>query len=234
MPFELRPRREVSLLFAGIGLLAAAIWADRQDVEPVYSPYFGEYEGDEINPIDRLGYTVKNQQAADRADFGLYGGPTLPLLLSFDARIRQDYPLILLMWLQTMLLTFALGSLIKNTANRPRPYIYNANWMAEWTLTRGDRAAFLSGHAANATAGAVLFAALLEAYDRPLAAYGRLLAVGVAGGTAYLRVRAAKHWPTDAVAGVLLGAGVAGAIVRWHRRSGSGQPKTMAAKPSGR
>ncbi|WP_116107427.1 phosphatase PAP2 family protein [Lewinella sp. IMCC34191] len=218
MPFDLRPRREISLLLAGVGLLAAAIWADRQDVEPVYSPYSGEYRGDEINPIDRLGYTHKNQRAADRADFGLYGGPTLPLLLSFDARTRKHYPLILMMWLQTMLLTFSLSSLIKNTANRPRPYIYNENWIPDQILTRRDRAAFLSGHAANAAAGSVLFAALLEGYDRPLALYGRLLAVSVSGLTAYLRVRAAKHWPTDAVAGVLLGTGVAAAIVRWHTR----------------
>ena len=220
MPFELRKNREIRLILAGLSLLGLAAWVDRQDVEPVYSPYSGDYQGDEINPIDRLGSTVRNQRAADLADFGLYGGPTLPLLLSFDARVRPHYPLILTVWLETMLLTFALSSLIKNTANRPRPYIYNADWMPDRKLSRKDRAAFLSGHAANATAGSVLFAALLEAYDRPLAPYGRLLAVGVAGTTAFLRVRAGKHWPTDAVAGILLGAGAAGEMIRRHRKRG--------------
>ena len=218
MPFELRKNRELRLLLAGVSLLGLAVWVDHKDVEPVYSPYVGDYQGEEINPIDRLGYTVKNRRAADLADFGLYGGPTLPLLLSFDACVRPHYPLILTIWLETMLLTFASSSLIKNIANRPRPYVYNENWLPDRILTRKDRAAFLSGHAANAAAGSVLFAALLEAYDRPLAPYGRLLAVGVAGLTAFLRVRAGKHWPTDALAGILLGAGAAGEMIRRHRK----------------
>ena len=218
MPFKLDTAREVALVLTGLGLLGVAAWLDRQDVDPVYSPWSGDYQGDEINPVDRLGYNVRNDHAADLADFGLYGGPTLPLLLSFDARTRPHYPLILLLWLQTMLLTFALASLIKNTANRPRPYVYNASWHPRRPLSRKDRAAFLSGHAANAAAGSVLFANLLEAYDRPLAPYGRLLAVSVAGLTAFLRIKAARHWITDATAGVLLGGGIAGAVVRLHRR----------------
>ncbi|THH40430.1 phosphatase PAP2 family protein [Neolewinella litorea] len=219
MPFQLHPPREYALISTGLVLIAAALWVDYRDVEPVYSPYSGEYQGHEINPIDRLGYTVRDDRAGNLADVGLFGGPVLPILLSFDQRTRPHYPLILVLWLQTMLLTFALTSLIKNTANRPRPYIYNANWHPERLLSRKDRAAFLSGHAANATAGGVLFAALLEAYDRPLATYGRLIAVAVAGFTAFLRVKAGRHWVTDATAGILLGGAVAGAVIRLHRPS---------------
>lgn len=226
MPFRPHPPREIALVLAGLGLVGLAVRADRRDVTPIYAPGVGTYRGRAINALDRLGSTVRRSRPAELADFGLYGGPTLPLLLSFDRFARVQYPLILTMWFETMLLTFSLSSLIKNTANRPRPYVYHADWQPERLLTRNDRAAFLSGHAANATAGAVLFAALLEAYDRPLARYGRPLALAVAGLTAYLRVRAGKHWPTDALAGVLLGGGVAGAVVRWHREdTGSTKPK---------
>ncbi|WP_116125066.1 phosphatase PAP2 family protein [Lewinella sp. IMCC34183] len=221
MPLQLHPPREYALLLTGLTLLAAAAWFDRR-LDPVYSPWTGNYQGDEINPVDRLGYTTRDERAGNLADFGLYGGPTLPLLLSFDPVGRSHYPTVLLIWLQTMLLNFSLSSLIKNTANRPRPYVYTADWHPEQLLTRKDRAAFLSGHAANAAAGSVLFASLLEVYDRPLAPYGRILAVGVAGLTAFLRVKAGKHWITDAAAGVLLGGAVAGAVVRMHGRGGSG------------
>ncbi len=218
MPFQLIKSREITLLLAGVGLIAAAIWVDYRDTEPVFSPYREGYTGKEINPLDRLGFTTRNDRAGQLADAGLYGGPALPLLLSLHPRTRPHYPTILLLWLETMLFTFALSSLIKNVVSRPRPYVYHADWQLERSLTRKDRAAFLSGHAANATAGAVLFAALLEAYATRLAPYGRGLASLVAGGTAYLRVRAGKHWVTDAAAGVLLGGGVAGAMVRIHRR----------------
>ncbi len=218
MPFQLIKAREISLILTGIGVLIAAVCVDRHDTEPVFSPYQEGYSGDEINPLDRLGFTTRNERAGQLADAGLYGGPTLPLLLSLDPRTRPYYPTVLLMWLETMLLTLALSSLIKNVVSRPRPYVYNAEWELDRSLTRKDRAAFISGHAANATAGAVLFAALVEAYDTRAARYGRVLAVVVAGGTAYLRVKAGKHWITDAAAGVLLGGGIAGAMIRMHRR----------------
>ena len=218
MPFILHPPREIRILCFGIALLAAAVWVDRRDPEPVFAPSARDYRGRAINPVDRLGSQVRRPRAGELADFGLYGGPTLPLLLSFDRLVRPHYPRVLVLWLETMLITFAVGSLVKNTANRPRPYVYHADWQPERALSRKDRAAFLSGHAANAAAGSVLFASLLEAYDRPLAPYGRWLALGVAGLTAYLRVRAGKHWPTDVLAGMALGGGVAGAIVMGHRR----------------
>ena len=217
---HLQKEREWSIILAGLGLIAAAVYADRRDDTPVYTPYAADYTGRDINPFDRLGYTVRNRRAGNLADAGLYGGPTLPLLLSLHPRTRPHYPTILVLWLQTMLLTFASSSLLKNTVSRPRPYVYNQDWQVDRPLTRRDRAAFLSGHAANATAGAVLFAELLRAYDGergPWAA--RLLAIGVALGTAFLRVKAGKHWPTDAAAGALLGGGVAGAVMVAHRPS---------------
>lgn len=216
-------RQEISILLAGVGLLVAAVWADRRDGTPVHSPYDEGYTGKEINPIDRLGYTVRDRRAGDLADAGLYGGPALPFLFSLHLRSRKEYPLVLLLWLETMLLTFGVSSLLKNTVGRPRPYIYNASWALEQELTRKDRAAFLSGHAANATAGAVLFAELVRRYFPGWAGLARLLAVGIAGGTAFLRVKAGKHWPTDAVAGVALGSGVAGAMMWVHPPDGRTQ-----------
>ncbi|MBB4079280.1 membrane-associated phospholipid phosphatase [Lewinella aquimaris] len=217
MPLTLNKSREISLLLTGIGLLVAAVYVDHHDNEPVFSPYREGYTGDEINPIDRLGYTARDERAGQFADAGLWGGPTLPLLLSLDPRTRPHYPVVLLLWLQTMLLTFSLSSLIKNTVSRPRPYIYNENWELEQRLTRKDRAAFLSGHAANATAGSVLFASLLATYDHRFARHAKFAAITISCGTAYLRVKAGKHWITDAAAGILLGGGVAGAVINWHK-----------------
>jgi len=216
MLYHLKAGRERRIVAAGIGMLLAAVYLDHRDDTPVFSPYGAGYTGKEINPIDRLGYTVRNPRAGELADVGLYGGPALPFLFSLHRRTRPDYPVIMLLWLETMLLTFGLSSLLKNTVNRPRPYVYHEQWQLTQPLSRKDRAAFISGHTANATAGAVLFAELLRAYFPRRAEGGRWLAVLLAAGTGYLRVRAGKHWPTDAIAGIIVGGAIAGAISLLH------------------
>ena len=219
-PFSLHARRERSLLLTGLALVVAALYVDRRVKTPIFSPYGTEYTGEEINPLDRLGSTVRDRGAAELADAGLYGGLFLPLSLAFHPRTRPSYPTILLLWLETVLLTFSTTSLLKNVISRPRPYVYHADWQLDRPLSRKDRAAFLSGHTSNATAGAVLFAELLRHYRLPGAGGGRLLAAGVALGTAYLRVKAGKHWPTDTLAGIALGGGVAGGNLWLHRPKG--------------
>lgn len=210
---QLKPLREIGILLSGLALLGLAVYLDRRDDTPVFS---AGYLGKRIRRIDRLARTVQDNPSAQLADVGLFGGPTLPFLFSLHPRTRPYYPAILLLWLETMLLTFGLTSVLKNSVNRPRPYIYHESWNPLVALTRNDRAAFLSGHASNATAGVVLFAGLLGSFNSRLAPYARELAVMIAVLTAVLRVRAGKHWPTDVIAGTLLGGGVAGAIVFVH------------------
>ena len=218
MPLRLKLPREATILTATLGLLALARYLDYRDDTPITPDTLRNPRAAAGNPLDALAYRQPDPAAATLADAGLYGGPTLPLLLAFHPRPRQDYPKILLLWRETIGLTFALTSVIKNAASRPRPYVLNPDFDRHAVLTRNDRAAFLSGHAALATAGATLFARLVERYDRNyrLPAWG--IAGIVAGGTGFLRVRAAKHWPTDAVAGVLLGFGVAEGLWQLHFR----------------
>lgn len=218
---ELKPLREIAILFTGIGLLAVAVYLDRRDDTPVFA---AGYLNKRITRIDRLAFTIQDNYSAQLADVGLYGGPSLPFLFSLHPRTRPYYPAVLLMWLETMLLTFGLTSVLKNTANRPRPYIFDEAWNPLLALSRNDRAAFLSGHASNATAGVVLFAGLLGTFNSRLAPYARELAVMIAVLTAVLRVKAGKHWPTDVIAGTLLGGGVAGAIVALHAIPVGGDP----------
>lgn len=210
--------RETALLGTGLALIGLAVYFDRNVRLPVTVATLRNPAAFSRNPLDILGYDVTDVRAANMADIGLYGGPTLPLLLSLHPRPRPDYPVILVMWLETMLLTFALASVIKNRTSRPRPYVLNDTFPFDQQLNRNDRAAFLSGHAALATAGSVLFARLVNHYSTNLAGYFIVwfLAGAFPGFTGFLRVKAAKHWPTDVVAGILVGGGVSTLIFRLH------------------
>lgn len=218
MPLKLKLPRELAFFGLAAGLLGAAVWLDRRDraevsVATLRNPYAGSR-----NLLDAFAWDEQDATAANLADAGLYGGPTLPLLLALHPRPRKNYGALLLVWAEAVLLNFAATSAIKNRVSRPRPYVLADIFPYDRPLTRNDRAAFLSGHASMAATGAVLFARLVSLYfprnDARFCAY--FLAGCVPGFTAYLRVRAAKHWPTDAVAGVLLGGGVAYLVCRTH------------------
>lgn len=219
MPYQLHPIREVSLLFAGLSLIALAIYIDGKDTQPIRVGNLRHPHAGSRNPLDAHAFREPDPAAAALADAGLYGGPTLPLLLSLHPRTRQQYPILLLIWLETMLLNFAITSLLKNAVSRPRPYVLNPDFDDRRELSRNDRAAFLSGHTSNSAAGSLLFAELVTANtDNQLISTAAYVLSGLLPGfTAYLRVKAAKHWPTDALAGLLLGGTVGWLVPRLHR-----------------
>ena len=224
------------LLLGGV-LLGVAVWLDRRSagapikVGDLRNPLAGS-----ANPLDRWAYRVPDARAAARADAGLYGAPTLPLLLALHPRARHnqpcladapvlDYPRLLLIWLEAILLTFALTSVIKNLANRPRPYVLHPEFPAHFFLTRKDRAAFLSGHAALAATGAMLFYhfGLRVAHSRVERALYAATAIMFPITTAFLRARAAKHWPTDVVAGLILGSVTSKLVIKLGDDEGAGK-----------
>ena len=219
MPYQLKPVREISFLAVGLGLLALAVYIDGQDTQPIRVGNLRNPHAGSRNPLDALAFREPDPVAAALADVGLYGGPTLPLLLSLHPRTRRQYPIILLIWLETMLLNFAITSLLKNTVSRPRPYVLNPDFDDRHELSRNDRAAFLSGHTSNTAAGSLLFAQLVTNYsENKLAAVTAYSLSGLLSGfTAYQRVKAAKHWPTDTLAGLILGGTVGWLVPHLHR-----------------
>jgi membrane-associated phospholipid phosphatase len=80
-----------------------------------------------------------------------------------------------------------------------------------------SRLSFPSAHATSTTAAAVLFGSLL--FGSPLrGAGGRVAAALLVPPMALSRLVLGVHYPTDVVAGSVLGAAVAAAARRWERR----------------
>jgi undecaprenyl-diphosphatase len=102
---------------------------------------------------------------------------------------------------------------IKQVVFRPRPFevVPEARLIAQRPLT----SAFPSGHAARAFAGALAVSRLIPAWQPAWWALAALIGVS--------RVYVGVHWPSDVVAGALLGLAVAWftlggrSVVRWSR-----------------
>jgi membrane-associated phospholipid phosphatase len=88
---------------------------------------------------------------------------------------------------------------------------------------------FPSGHATNAFAAATAIAAHSDGWLVPAIAYT------LASGVAVSRVNDRAHFPSDVLAGALIGRGIAKAVVYCHRRGGSSwmvMPAMIEGRPA--
>lgn len=103
--------------------------------------------------------------------------------------------------------------LLKLTTNRPRPYVAMPH--LHTLIARPGSDSFPSSHATTAFAGAVVLSFLLP----------RLwpIFVGAAALVAYSRLYVGVHYPSDVLAGAVIGAAVAGLVLVVMRRTRDGR-----------
>jgi membrane-associated phospholipid phosphatase len=115
----------------------------------------------------------------------------------------------------------AVAKLLKLLASRPRPGISQ--------FERKGRQSFPSSHVAG-PAALVTSLYFLAPRTKPWIA---VLALGTAmtAAVAVERVCAARHWPTDVLAGIALGAAIGGAVGRAASRAATARATGAAPQP---
>ena len=152
--------------------------------------------------------------------------PLLPAQKSFWSRSWT----LGMMCLEANVQTYSLTEISKRTVGRVRPYAYSESTAPETLWTSDDaRASFFSGHssiaACNAAFAATVFSDLYpNSKWKPWVWAG---AVALPTITAVERVRAGKHFPTDVLVGLAVGAAVGHVVPRLHRVKAAPIPKPM-------
>ena len=173
-----------------------------------------------VNSFDRIAidnYSTK----ADRWSDVFWGGThLLPLVFLTEANTKNDFGKIGALYGEAFLLNTGMTALIKYTARRTRPFVYNPNVATDKKLTKSARTAFLSGHT-SMTATNCFFAAKVFSDYYPTSKWKPLVWAGafsIPALTGYLRVKAGKHYPTDTIAGYALGAAVGVLVPQLHKK----------------
>ena len=109
--------------------------------------------------------------------------------------------------------------LTKGSIERFRPYAYNPDAPMVKKLTSDTRKSFFSGHTTTAFASAVFLSTVYSDYNpnsewKPYIWAGSLFIASVVG---YLRYEAGMHFPTDILAGAIVGSAIGYAIPWMHR-----------------
>lgn len=182
---------------------------------------------DILNPFDRWALDL---DPTKRSKFYTLSDHSLTTVLVGSAatfvlgkKTRKDWLRLGLMYYQTQFLTFAFydfsffGPFFQN---RLRPYVYYNYFPFEERKGGNQRNSFYSGHVANATAAA-FFAAKVYLDYHPEARQKKFLLYGLASVpslfTGWLRIKALAHFPSDVLAGYLIGATFGIVVPELHR-----------------
>lgn len=215
-PYYLSLKRD--LLYGGLGAGSMAFGSVLRSRTPDIT--LADLRLRNIPSFDRVATRLSSEKARAASDSGLYASAALPSLLLLGNESRRDFGKVSVLFAETMAFTSGMTYIIKSTALRPRPYVFDENLDPATVINSRDRAAFLSGHTSVSAAGGFFFARVFSDYypDSKLKPYAWALGAGLPALTGYLRIRGGQHYPSDVVAGYALGATIGYLIPTLHKK----------------
>jgi membrane-associated phospholipid phosphatase len=171
-----------------------------------------------LNPIDRPVAGRWDPGWATASDVGVYtlsvGAGVLLALAEGPLPALNDAVVIA----ETGLLTTAIASLGTLPAERPRPYVYSDKAPLELRQSGDAGLSFISSHTAISFSLATsTFLALRRIYPRSAVSWVAL-GIGLAGASSVgvARVLAGRHFPTDVLAGAVVGSAIGVLVPSLH------------------
>ena len=169
-----------------------------------------------VGRLDRWGLeqdALKRFRSEEASDYVFNGSMLLPVTLFVAKKFRKDWLDIGVLYLQAHALsafTYAFSPVGPYFIDRYRPVAYYEELSFEDRRFGNNRNSFFSGHVSTTAVGTFFFTKVLSDYNPQWTGGHRAIAFTLAAlppaFVAVQRVRALKHFPTDTVAGLGVGA----------------------------
>jgi membrane-associated phospholipid phosphatase len=216
--YQLNFRTDLILAGTGIATLTGAYFSgNRQDALSVKD--IQSLSRSDVNAFDRSATYNWSEGSAKWSTYTVTSLIASPLILLADKEPRRDFLIITVMYIESITIESGLNGIVKSSAGRKRPYVYNPD-VPDGKKTGKDAVrSFYSGHSSTAFNSAVFLSTVFsDYYPESVLRYfvwsGSLL---LASATGYLRYRAGKHYPTDIIAGAAMGALTGYMVPALHR-----------------
>lgn len=217
----------VSGSICGLGAVANILGIPQsQNKEEITPSEMQALNRSDINSIDS--WALKQDPSKigvfeNDADYTLALSVALPAILMFDKQIRQDWLDVALIYAETMSITtniYEWSFLGPTFQNKFRPVVYYDQLTYEQRNSGTNRNSFYSGHVATAAAATFFMAKVYSDYnpgigDNKYLLYGAATIPPLILG--YFRVKGLKHFPSDVMAGLGVGALCGIVIPEFHR-----------------
>jgi membrane-associated phospholipid phosphatase len=189
----------------------------------------------DVNSFDRwvFDYPLSGYESARTlSDLGLNGTVVLPAFLLLNKNIRKDWLTVGLLYAESHLVSALLYQGAVFSIKRARPLVYNQDLELYERAGGNKNNSFLSGHTST-TATASFFAAKVWCdYNQPDVG-GKIIAYSLAflppAGVGYFRMKAGKHFLSDVLSGLLMGASVGILTPHLHKVKSKGLTVIPAA-----
>lgn len=224
-PYELK-KRDLWLLPLGLGM--TVFGKSLCDNHPLISlEEIRLLDRMDVNGFDRSATYNWSPEWADRSDIyrdilvysSLFALTAPPL---FHAKLSETGT-VAAMFLESALFLSGFTYMTKATVGRRRPYVYNTDLSVEERYAMGDNDAyfsFFSGHTAAAfTCATFLSKVITDIHGNSI--WTKILwgsSLTIAAMTGYARVKAGKHYPTDVIAGAVVGFTIGYLIPTLHKK----------------
>ncbi len=231
-PYQLNWKQEGAYLI--LGGVTIGLGGYFRSTLPIYTAAELEVlNPNDINAFDRLA-TDHYLKSADRASDYFWGSThVLPFLFLANRASRDDFATLAALYGEVFFVNTGITVLTKNTFRRTRPFVYNPDVPAEKKRTKNARSSFISGHT-SMTAANCFFAAKVFSDYYPESNWKPIIWTGAAiipAITGFLRTRAGKHYPTDTIAGYIVGATTGYLIPHLHKKESKNL--SVYSSPSG-
>lgn len=215
-PFKLDITRE-ALLYGGGTVAGITALALLSKLRPLSIDEVNTLDPADVNSFDRSAIGPKREE--NTGDFLLFASYALPLSFLAFKGTRNDFPELLLMYGEVLVVTGSLNGIVKGIIKRTRPYAYSNETPIEKRTSSEARVSFYSGHTSVTAAITFFTANVFTTYisDKTTQILIWSAAILYPAVTAYLRVDSANHFPTDVIVGYIVGAGVGYLIPELHK-----------------
>lgn len=192
--------------------------------KPKLSEYdVSQLDADYIWKFDRIA-TQQDAEFTDQAqtisDWILNVSVVLPALLVIDNKIRKDWLDLLVLYGETHAINTSVYITTAAIADRIRPLVYNDDIPMNDKTGHGTKISFFSGHVSTTASASFFMAKVYSDYHPELGnkkfwLFGAALIPPIAVG--YYRIKAMKHFPTDVITGITIGAAAGILVPHLHK-----------------
>lgn len=161
-----------------------------------------------VSPFDMIATKRWSPAIGSATDKLLYASYLAPFTLFLGKEGRQNWGAIAIMYTEAFALNLGTVTFMKTSLRRGRPLLYNPDVPNEEKLYTDARLSFYSGHSSATATFSVLTAVMFQDLypDSKLKGWVWAGAIALPLATATGRVLAGRHFPTDVITGLGVGA----------------------------